>query len=113
MTDISAAILNESDFQAVSGLNRQVPCSDGTISPEIENILYQMAIKNPSLGQYAVSDLLRERGIVISPGKVRAIWKRHRLETCDKRLTALARELITARYRENDRAVFSKAAMVI
>lgn len=56
----------------------------------IESEILRMAQESPALGQVAVAQLLRERGLSISPSGVRYIWQRHGLETAVKRLLAVA-----------------------
>lgn len=54
-----------------------------------EALVLAYAGSEPELGQFRVADALRERGVKISPSGVRAIWKRHQLETLYKRISAL------------------------
>lgn len=51
--------------------------------------MLKLASRAPELGQFRAAELLGRRGIRISPSGVRAIWKRHGLETVYKRLSAL------------------------
>lgn len=56
---------------------------------DIEAIVLKYAASEPELGQFRVADALHQRGIQISPSGVRAIWKRHDLETLYKRVSAI------------------------
>ena len=55
------------------------------VEEHIEQTVVQMAIDNPALGQVRVSNELRKKGILISPGGVHSIWLRHDMETFQKR----------------------------
>lgn len=55
----------------------------------MESRVIKIALDNPALGQQRVSDELRKAGMFISPGGVRSVWRRHDLETFQKRLKAL------------------------
>jgi AcrR family transcriptional regulator len=57
---------------------------------QAEALVLAYARSEPELGQFRVADALRERGVSISPSGVRAIWKRHQLETLYKRISALS-----------------------
>ncbi|MCB1898647.1 TetR family transcriptional regulator [Cognatazoarcus halotolerans] len=59
-------------------------------APDAESAILEFARTEPTLGQAAVAERLRARGIRISPSGVRYIWQRHDLETAVKRLQALA-----------------------
>lgn len=70
-------------------ISRQKPCLKNRIEPEIEEAVVTMAIEKPAFGQLRVSNKLKNRTILISPGSVRNIWLRHELESFQKRLKAL------------------------
>lgn len=55
---------------------------------ETEAMVLAYAASQPELGQFRVADALCRRDIQISPSGVRAIWKRHQLETLYKRVSA-------------------------
>ena len=56
---------------------------------QAEALVLAYAASEPELGQFRVADALRQRGVQLSPSGVRAIWKRHQLETLYKRICAL------------------------
>lgn len=64
--------------------------ASGTISESTtEALVLEFAASQPEFGQSRVAESLRQRGIRISPSGVRAIWKRHQLETLYKRVSAI------------------------
>ncbi|MBE0612716.1 MAG: TetR family transcriptional regulator [Burkholderiales bacterium] len=77
----------------------------------MEAIVLACAASKPELGQFRVADELRRRGIQISPSGVRAIWKRHELETLYKRVSAVEKHRSRTGTRMNDaqRARFERA----
>lgn len=59
------------------------------VPEHIEKAVIEIAIELPACGQKSATNKLKERGISISSGGIRSVWKRHNLETFEKRLKAL------------------------
>jgi len=59
---------------------------------QAEAMVLAFAASKPELGQFRVADALCRRGVQISPSGVRAIWKRHQLETLYKRVSAISKQ---------------------
>lgn len=74
---------------ALKNLDRRKPMYKNRISAVIEREVVEIALDYPNYGQEKVSRLLKARNTNISASGVRAIWKRHDLETVVKRLNAL------------------------
>ena len=66
-----------------------MPNLKNRIDETIEKRVCEVAIENPALGQVRVSNELRKEGLAISPGGVRSVWLRHKLQTFKLRLKAL------------------------
>ena len=81
-------------------------------APETEAMVLAYAASLPELGQFSVAEALYRRGVKISPSAVRAIWKRHELETLYKRVSAIEKRGPRKRPRltEGQRARFKRAA---
>ena len=59
------------------------------VSENVEQACVEMAVEHPAYGQERAMNELRKKGVIISSGGVRSVWKRHDLETFRKRLKAL------------------------
>jgi transposase InsO family protein len=74
---------------ALREISRKKPNLKNRIDPEIERAVVEYAIEQPAHGQVRVSNQLKLRAVSVSPATVRNVWKRHDLETFQKRLKAL------------------------
>jgi len=74
---------------ALQDIDRRNPCLKNRAEAHIEEAVVAFAIDQPAYGQVRVSNELKKRGILISPGGVRSIWLRHDLQTFKHRLKAL------------------------
>lgn len=75
------------DFYQTIGKKR-LPFTN-RVPKHIEEAVIEIAIELPVYGQKSAANKLKERGISISSGGIRSVWKRHNLETFEKRLKAL------------------------
>lgn len=66
---------------ALQEISHRKPVMKNRVEEHIEQTVVQMAIDNPALGQVRVSNELRKKGILITPGGVHSIWLRHDMET--------------------------------
>lgn len=74
---------------ALQEISKKKPCPKNRVEEEIETSVVAFAIEKPAYGQLRVSNEMKKKGILVSPGGVRSIWLRHDLETFKKRLKAL------------------------
>jgi transposase InsO family protein len=73
--------------------SRKKPNPKNRVDESVETAVVSMATEYPAYGQVRVSNELKKRGVFVSPGGVRSIWLRHNLETFQKRLQALEKQL--------------------
>ena len=74
---------------ALLEISRRKPILKNRVEPSIEEAVIKMAFDYPACGQFRVSNELRKKGVIISSGGVRSVWRRNDLEVFDKRLKAL------------------------
>jgi hypothetical protein len=75
---------------ALADISRRKPVLKNRVDPKIERAVLDFALEQPAYGQVRVSNELRKRGMLVSAGGVRSIWKRHDMEHFRKRLAALS-----------------------
>lgn len=83
------ALYEQGGESALREISRRKPLPANRVSPEIEQAVKDFAFEQPAYGQLRASNELKKKGIFVSPGGVRSIWKRHDLEIFPKRLKAL------------------------
>jgi transposase InsO family protein len=86
--DIKTALQEE----GVSGLlekARNKPRIGNRVAPEIEARVLSYSLDNPTHGQTRTSNELKIEGVIVSPGGIRSIWLRHKLERRPLRLKRL------------------------
>ena len=74
---------------ALLEVSRKKPILANRVDPAIEKAVVEMAIDFPVYGQLRVSNELKRKGMLVSPGGVRSIWLRNDLNNFKKRLQAL------------------------
>ena len=74
---------------ALLEVSRKKPILANRVDPSIEKAVLDMAIEFPAFGQLRVSNELKKKGMLVSPGGVRSIWLRNDLNNFKKRLQAL------------------------
>jgi transposase InsO family protein len=86
--DIKSAL----ETEGIEGLlekARNKPRFKNRVAPEIEERLLSYSLEFPTHGQVRVCNEFKKDGISLSPGGVRSIWLRHKLEKSSLRLKRL------------------------
>lgn len=86
--DIKSAI-KEDGLEGLLEKSRRVPRIANRLSPEIEKLVLDYSLENPTHGQVRVANELKAIGRMISDGGVRGIWARHNLLRKGERLKRL------------------------
>jgi transposase InsO family protein len=85
--------VDDGGLEALVEKSRRKPNLKNRTDPELEAVVLEFAIGEPTMGQVRVSNELRKRGLFLSPAGVRGVWLRHDLETARKRLVALEKKV--------------------
>ena len=75
--------------QGLQEISRKKPIIKNRVDEHVENAVVGIATEFPAFGQLRASNELKKKGIFVSPGGVRNIWKRHNLHQFNLRLKAL------------------------
>lgn len=86
--DIKQAI-DEEGLEGLLEKSRRAPRVGNRVPQEIEDRVLEYSLHNPTHGQTRTANELRKEGIVLSPGGVRSIWLRHKLQVKSLRLKRL------------------------
>lgn len=78
--------------EALQEISRKKPIEKNRVPEYIEDAVIDLAVENPALGQHRASNLLQQKGIIVSSSGIRSIWLRNDLETFKKRLKALEKK---------------------
>ena len=86
--DIKKA-LEEEGIEALLEKSRNRPRLGNRVPQEIEDKVLDYSLEFPTHGQTRTSNELKKMGTIVSPGGVRSIWLRHKLEVKSLRLKRL------------------------
>ncbi|MHB8481532.1 MAG: helix-turn-helix domain-containing protein [Nitrospiria bacterium] len=74
---------------ALKEKDRKKPNLKNRVAPEVEKAVISFAYQYPSYGQERVAGELRKKGILVSSGGIRSIWRRHGMQTFQERFSRL------------------------
>lgn len=78
---------------ALQEASRRKPNHKNRIEAAIEEQALKIALEYPAYGQVRASNELKKKGIFISPAGIRCVWLRNNLETFQKRLKSLEKQV--------------------
>lgn len=81
--------LEEEGIDGLLEKARNKPRRKNRVHPDVEEAVLDYSLHEPTHGQVRVSNELKKKNIVLSPGGIRSIWVRHSLETRKLRLKRL------------------------
>ena len=77
---------DQGGVEALAKKSRKVPNLKNRVPEEVERAVLKLSLEYPSLGKKKMSEVLKERGIAISPTGARNVWVRHGLESKEDRM---------------------------
>lgn len=83
------SLVEESGIEGLVEKSRKMPRQGNRVSDEIEKAILDYSLEFPTQGQVRVANELKQKGITVSPGGIRAVWIRHEIKTKDLRLKRL------------------------
>lgn len=81
--------LEEEGLEGLVEKTRRAPRIANRIDQIIEDKILKYSLEFPTHGQVTVSNELKQKAVIVSPGGVRGVWLRHGLETKKLRLNRL------------------------
>jgi len=86
--DIKSAV-QENGIDGLLEKSRSQPRYRNRVSEQIEKVVMDYALEEPTHGQVRVENELKKKGTIISAGGIRAVWLRAGIQTMDLRLKRL------------------------
>jgi transposase InsO family protein len=83
------ATLEEEGIEGLVEKTRRAPRISNRVDEAIEEKILAHSLEFPTQGQVRVSNELKQKGVIVSPGGIRGVWLRHGLEKKAQRLKRL------------------------
>jgi transposase InsO family protein len=81
--------LAEEGIEGLIEKTRRAPRHSNRVDEQVEERILAYSLEWPTHGQVRVSNELKQKGIIVSPGGIRGVWLRHGLEVKAQRLKRL------------------------